>query len=98
VNDAPVIELLDESHDNLEEDEGTVIENFDVNQLIEYDEDDETVSYNDEEEEIDDEETIPDVHPRHITDEMKKFMIASCKVNVGRKLDYIQLYERECPN
>lgn len=33
-----------------------------------------------------------------ITDEMKKFNIASCKVNIGRKLNYIQLYDRECPS
>lgn len=31
-----------------------------------------------------------------ITEEMKKFIIASCKVNKGRKLNYIQLYNREC--
>lgn len=30
-----------------------------------------------------------------ITEEMKKFIIASCKVNKGRKLNYIQLYNRE---
>ena len=30
-----------------------------------------------------------------ITEEMKKFIIASCKVNKGRKLNYIQLYDRE---
>ena len=30
-----------------------------------------------------------------ITEEMKKFIIASCKVNIGRKLNYIQLYDRE---
>ena len=30
-----------------------------------------------------------------ITEEMKKFNIASCKVNKGRKLNYIQLYNRE---
>ena len=30
-----------------------------------------------------------------ITEEMKKFIIASCKVTKGRKLNYIQLYNRE---
>lgn len=30
-----------------------------------------------------------------ITEEMKKFIISSCKVNKGRKLNYIQLYNRE---
>jgi len=30
-----------------------------------------------------------------ITEEMKKFIISSCKVNKGRKLNYIKLYERE---
>lgn len=30
-----------------------------------------------------------------ITEEMKKFVIASCKVNNGMKLNYIQLYNRE---
>jgi hypothetical protein len=30
-----------------------------------------------------------------IIEEMKKFIIASCKVNKGRKLNYIQLYNRE---
>lgn len=30
-----------------------------------------------------------------ITEEMKKFIISSCKVNKGRKLNYIQLYDRE---
>jgi hypothetical protein len=49
------------------EDEETIIENFDENQLNE-DNDDETVAYDDVEEE-EDEETIPNVP--HITDEMK---------------------------
>ena len=30
-----------------------------------------------------------------ITNEMKKFIISSCKVNKGRKLNYIQLYNQE---
>jgi hypothetical protein len=30
-----------------------------------------------------------------ITEEMKKFIISSCNVNKGRKLNYIKLYERE---
>jgi|APCry1669190156_1035279.scaffolds.fasta_scaffold01517_9 hypothetical protein len=30
-----------------------------------------------------------------ITEEIKKFVISSCKVNKGRKLNYIKLYERE---
>jgi len=30
-----------------------------------------------------------------ITKEMEQFIIASCKVNKGRKLDYIQLYNKE---
>jgi len=84
VNDAQVIEVLDESHIILEvdeshvilemndatdsEDEETVIEKFDVNQLNEYHDDDETVNYDDVEEDTD-EETIPNVP--HITDEMK---------------------------
>jgi hypothetical protein len=30
-----------------------------------------------------------------ITEELKKFVIASCRVNRGRKYNYIQLYEKE---
>ena len=30
-----------------------------------------------------------------ITDEIKKFMIASCKLTKGRKINYIKLYDRE---
>lgn len=34
-----------------------------------------------------------------ITEDMKKFIVASCNVNKGRKLNYIQLFEREsAPN
>ena len=29
----------------------------------------------------------------HITEEMKQFIIGSCRVNIGRKYNYIQLYE-----
>jgi len=29
----------------------------------------------------------------HITEEIKKFIIGSCRVNIGRKYNYIQLYE-----
>ena len=29
----------------------------------------------------------------NITDEVKKFIISSCKVNTGKKYNYIQLYE-----
>ena len=31
----------------------------------------------------------------HITDEMKEFLVASCKVDKGRKYNYIQLFEKE---
>jgi len=31
-----------------------------------------------------------------LTEEMKKFVVASCRVNRGRKYTYIQLYEKEC--
>jgi len=34
----------------------------------------------------------------HITEEMKKFIIGSCRVNIGRKYNYIQLYENNCPS
>jgi hypothetical protein len=88
VNDAPVIELLDESHNNLEEDERTVVENFDQNQLIQYDEDDETIPYDGEEE--DDEETVPDVQPRHITDEMK---ISYCRFYVQHIYCYLKSWQ-----
>jgi hypothetical protein len=65
-NHAGVVEENDVDSD----DEETVVENFDVNQLIEYHDDDETVNYDDVEEDTDDdEETIPDV--RHITVQMK---------------------------
>ena len=32
----------------------------------------------------------------NITDEMKKFIVGSCRVNRGRKYNYIQLYEKDC--
>jgi hypothetical protein len=32
----------------------------------------------------------------HITEEMKKFVVGSCRVNRGRKYNYIQLYEKDC--
>ena len=66
-NDAIVVE-----ENNVDsEDEETIIENFDENQLIEYndDDDDETIPYDGEEEEKEDDDTIPDI--RHITDAMK---------------------------
>ena len=31
-----------------------------------------------------------------ITEEMKKFIVGSCRVNRGRKYNYIQLYEKDC--
>jgi hypothetical protein len=31
-----------------------------------------------------------------ITDEMKKFIVGSCRVNRGKKCDYIELYEKVC--
>jgi hypothetical protein len=30
----------------------------------------------------------------HVTEEMKKYIVGSCRVNVGRKYNYIQLFER----
>ena len=71
------------------EDEETIIENFDQAQLIEYDEDDETVSYDKEkEEEIDDEETVPDV--QNITDEMKK---SYCRFYVQHTYCYLKSWQ-----
>jgi len=32
----------------------------------------------------------------NITEEMKKFIVGSCIVNIGRKYNYIQLYEKDC--
>ena len=32
----------------------------------------------------------------NVTEEMKQFVVGSCRVNRGRKYNYIQLYEREC--
>ena len=32
----------------------------------------------------------------NITEEMKKFIVGSCTVNIGRKYNYIQLYEKDC--
>lgn len=32
----------------------------------------------------------------NITEEMKKFVVGSCRVNRGRKYNYIQLYDKEC--
>jgi hypothetical protein len=32
-----------------------------------------------------------------ITKEMKKFVVGSCRVNRGRKYNYIQLHEKDCP-
>ena len=29
----------------------------------------------------------------HITEEMKQFIVGSCSVKIGRKYNYIQLYE-----
>ena len=62
-------DVVAEETDN--EDEETIVENFDENQLIEYndDDDDETIPYDGEEEEKEDDDTIPDI--RHITDTMK---------------------------
>lgn len=31
-----------------------------------------------------------------ITDEMRKFMVGSCRINRGRKYTYLQLYEKDC--
>jgi hypothetical protein len=32
----------------------------------------------------------------HVTEEMKKWLVGSCRVTRGRKYNYIQLYERDC--
>ena len=32
----------------------------------------------------------------NITEDMKKFVVGSCRVNRGRKYNYIQLYEKDC--
>jgi hypothetical protein len=32
----------------------------------------------------------------NITEEMKKFIVGSCIVNIGKKYNYIQLYEKDC--
>jgi len=32
----------------------------------------------------------------HITDEMKKFIVGTSVVNIGRRYNYIQIYEKEC--
>ena len=32
----------------------------------------------------------------NITEEMKSFIVGSCRINRGRKYNYIQLYERDC--
>ena len=32
----------------------------------------------------------------NITEEIKKFIVGSCRVNCGRKYDYIQLYDKDC--
>ena len=33
----------------------------------------------------------------NITEDIKKFIVGSCRVNRGRKYNYIQLYEKDCP-
>jgi hypothetical protein len=32
-----------------------------------------------------------------ITEDMKKFIVGSCTVKVGKKFNYIELYDKECP-
>jgi hypothetical protein len=69
------------------EDEETVIENFNENQL-EYNNDDETVHYDDDKESVDDEETIADV--RHITDAMKN---SYCRFYVQHIYCYLKSWQ-----
>ena len=85
VNEENILEENDVDSD----DEETIIENFDVNQLIEYDEDDQTIPYDGEEEKDDDEEeTIPDVP--HITVQMKD---SYCRFYVQHVYCYLKSWQ-----
>ena len=81
--------ILEENDETDNEDEETIIENFDMNQLIQYDEDDQTIPYDDEEEK-DDDETIPDIHDLNITDVMKD---TYCRFYVQHTYCYLKSWQ-----
>ena len=86
-NDIVLEEIVSVVEETDSEDEETVIENFDENQL-EYNNDDETVHYDDDKESVDDEETIADV--RHITDAMKN---SYCRFYVQHIYCYLKSWQ-----
>ena len=86
-NDIILEEIVGVVEETDSEDEETVIENFDENQL-EYNNDDETVHYDDDKESVDDEETIADV--RHITDAMKN---SYCRFYVQHIYCYLKSWQ-----
>ena len=86
-NDIILEEIVGVVEETDSEDEETVIENFNENQL-EYNNDDETVHYDDDKESVDDEETIADV--RHITDAMKN---SYCRFYVQHIYCYLKSWQ-----